>query len=39
MGIRHRWPGLLGLGLLDMARDVPAFDLPARVGQLFGANL
>jgi hypothetical protein len=25
-----------GLELLDMARDVAAFDLPARVGQLFG---
>jgi hypothetical protein len=29
----------LGLGLLDMARDVAAFNLPARVGQLFGASL
>jgi hypothetical protein len=25
-----------GADLLDMARDVAAFDLPARVGQLFG---
>jgi hypothetical protein len=25
-----------GLELLDMARDVAAFNLPARVGQLFG---
>jgi hypothetical protein len=25
-----------GLELLDMARDVAAFDLPARVGQLSG---
>jgi hypothetical protein len=30
---------LLGLELLDMARDVAAFNLPARVGQLFGAIL
>jgi hypothetical protein len=29
----------LGLGLLDMARDVAAFNLPARVGQLFGVTL
>jgi hypothetical protein len=29
----------LGLGLLDMARDVAAFNLPARVGQLFGVSL
>jgi hypothetical protein len=29
----------LGLELLDMARDVAAFDLPARVGQLFGVSL
>jgi hypothetical protein len=28
-----------GLELLDMARDVAAFDLPARVGQLFGVSL
>jgi hypothetical protein len=26
-----------GLELLDMARDVAAFNLPARVGQLFGS--
>jgi hypothetical protein len=25
----------LGLGLLDMARDVAAFNLPLRIGQLF----
>jgi hypothetical protein len=29
----------LGADLLDMARDVVAFDLPARVGQLFGVSL
>jgi hypothetical protein len=28
-----------GLELLDMARDVAAFNLPARVGQLFGVSL
>jgi hypothetical protein len=28
-----------GLGLLDMARDVAAFNQPARVGQLFGVSL
>jgi len=28
-----------GLELLGMARDVAAFNLPARVGQPFGANL
>jgi hypothetical protein len=28
-----------GLELLDMARDVAAFNLPARVGQLFGSVL
>jgi Putative MetA-pathway of phenol degradation len=28
-----------GLGLLDMARDVATFNLPARVGQLFGGIL
>jgi hypothetical protein len=27
------------LELLDMARDVAAFNLPARVGQLFGVSL
>ena len=29
----------LGLGLLDLCRDVAAFDLPMRVGRLFGASL
>jgi hypothetical protein len=29
----------LGLELLDIARDVAAFNLPARVGQLFGVSL
>jgi hypothetical protein len=29
----------LGFGLLDTARDVAAFNLPARVGQLFGVTL
>jgi hypothetical protein len=24
-----------GLGLLDMARDVAAFNIPARIGRLF----
>jgi hypothetical protein len=28
-----------GLELLQMARDVAAFNLPARVGQLFGVGL
>jgi uncharacterized membrane protein YphA (DoxX/SURF4 family) len=28
-----------GLELLDMARDLAAFNLPARVGQLFGVSL
>jgi hypothetical protein len=28
-----------GLGLLDMARKLAAFDLPARLGQLFGWSL
>jgi hypothetical protein len=28
-----------GLGLLDMARDVAAFNLPSRVGQLLGGSL
>jgi hypothetical protein len=28
-----------GVELLDMARDVAAFNLPARVGQLFGVGL
>jgi hypothetical protein len=30
---------LFGLELLDMAREVAAFNLPARVGQLFGIGL
>jgi hypothetical protein len=30
---------LFGLELLDMARDLAAFNLPARVGQLSGASL
>jgi hypothetical protein len=30
---------LFGGDLLDMARDVAAFNLPARVGQLFGVSL
>jgi hypothetical protein len=29
----------LGLGLLNMASDVAAFNLPAQVGQLFGFRL
>jgi hypothetical protein len=29
----------LGLGLLDMAREVAAFNLPARIGQLFSGSL
>ncbi len=28
-----------GMELLDMARDVAAFDLPARAGQLLGVSL
>jgi hypothetical protein len=36
--IGHVMP-FFGLELLDMARDVAAFNLPARVGQLFGASL
>jgi hypothetical protein len=28
-----------GVELLDMARDVAAFNLPAWVGQLFGVSL
>jgi hypothetical protein len=28
-----------GLELLGMARGVPAFNLPARVGQRFGVSL
>ena len=30
---------LFGLELLDIARDVAAFNLPARVGELFGVSL
>jgi hypothetical protein len=30
---------VFGLELLDMARDIAAVNLPARVGQLFGASL
>ena len=30
---------LFGLELLDMARDVAAFNLPARVAELFGVSL
>jgi hypothetical protein len=30
---------LFGLELLGMARDVATFNLPARMGQLFGASL
>jgi hypothetical protein len=36
--IGHIMPSF-GLELLDMARDVAAFNLPARVGQLFGVSL
>jgi hypothetical protein len=36
--IRHVMPRL-GAALLDMARDVADFNLPARVGQLFGVGL
>ena len=28
-----------GLGVLGIARDVAAFNLPARVGHLFGVSL
>jgi hypothetical protein len=28
----------IGLELLDMARDVTAFNLPAQMGQLFGVT-
>jgi hypothetical protein len=31
--------GTAGLELLDMARDVAAFNLPARLGQLLGVSL
>ena len=30
---------LFGLELLDVARDLATFNLPARVGQLFGVSL
>ena len=30
---------LFGLELVNMARDVAALNLPARVGQLFGVSL
>ena len=30
---------LFGLELLDMARDLAAFNVPARVGKLFGVSL
>ena len=30
---------LLGLGLLDLARDVAAFNLPLRVGQFFAGTV
>ena len=36
--IGHVMP-FFGLELLDTARNVAAFNLPARVGQLFGVNL
>ena len=36
--IGHVMP-FFGLELLDMARDFAAFNLPARVGQLFGGSL
>ena len=36
--IGHVMP-LFGLEWLDMARGVAAFNLPARVGQLFGVSL
>jgi hypothetical protein len=36
--IGYIMPGL-GADLLGMARDVAAFNLPARVGQLFGVSL
>jgi hypothetical protein len=29
----------LGFGLLDMARSIAEFNLPARIGELFGASL
>ena len=36
--IGHVMP-FFGVEWLDMARGVAAFNLPARVGQLFGVNL
>jgi len=30
---------IFGLELLDMAREVAAFNLPVRVGQLFGISM
>jgi hypothetical protein len=36
--IGHVMP-LFGLELLGIARDVAVFNLPARVGQLFGVSL
>jgi hypothetical protein len=36
--IGHVMP-FFGLELLDMAHGVAAFNLPARVGQLFGVSL
>jgi hypothetical protein len=36
--VGHAMP-LFGLELLDMPRDVADFNLPARVGQLFGVSL
>ena len=36
--IGYVMPGF-GADLLDMARGVAAFNLPARVGQLFGVGL
>jgi hypothetical protein len=36
--IGHVMP-LFGLELLDVARDLATFNLPARVGQLFGVSL
>jgi hypothetical protein len=32
-------PPFFGLGLLDLARDLAAFNLPAQVAQLFGVSL
>jgi hypothetical protein len=40
-GSNHRWlpQPWLGPGVLGMARGVAAFNLPARVRQLFGVSL